>query len=732
MKENRMKDALENIARRGVPEDVNLWPRIAVEFDERKSLMNTLRARPIVTIIVILLVMLILTTVAYAIGRLTGYIPGVGLVDRSGLLRVLAEPVSVTREGVTVTIKNVVIASDKTSVQYYVDGVPRSAYPEGEAVTGCIGSPFLQLPNGTKMNVSGNMPSIPADVNEAVFVLPCIFNTLPGTVPRNWELPLRFVPTPPELTVIPVTIMPVSSPAATVNGVSANPLRLTNALDVGDSFVLMGEFDPELLGEKQDNSWWWVKSTNIMDANGTLLPNMASSDFEFPTPTTPTAETWIHQVKKNFVPPLTITYETEHIIPVGLEEQTEFEFDAGQNPQAGNEWVVNKDFKMGGYNIRLISISSSPNGYSFQFEADSGASANGIGVEIVGYIPNCGGGGGGADQFPEKFSRDVCFAEIPGSSLEFPKGILKVIIHFQALQREDKTFQLVWSPAEPYVTPTPKPGVCLGFDKWNQLKGQEATLPAGLGGKLLTTVDDGKLWPAVHIRSFDGSSSTKMGNATWPSLSTDGTKLAYSVDDGIHIHNLLNGENHAIGIDGYKIMWSPDSTRILFTNTHELYVANVDGSGIQKINTPVTQVISPTGWTDNQTIWYTVMGGDGFTLTSYNLQSGEATTSFKIHNKAGYGAISPDGQWIVFADHAEDGTINWGIYMARLDGSERQLVVDPQIATAFASYWSPDGQWLLVNTRDLEDNNIPILVNPFTCEVLALKHIEGTVEGWSP
>ena len=39
-------------------------------------------------------------------------------------------------------------------------------------------------------------PAIPADVNEAVLVIPCLANTLPGKAPENWELPLRFVPAP--------------------------------------------------------------------------------------------------------------------------------------------------------------------------------------------------------------------------------------------------------------------------------------------------------------------------------------------------------------------------------------------------------------------------------------------------------------------------------------------------------------------------------------------------------
>ncbi|WKZ45831.1 MAG: hypothetical protein QY302_08560 [Anaerolineales bacterium] len=46
------------------------------------------------------------------------------------------------------------------------------------------------------------------------------------------------------------------------------------------------------------------------------------------------------------------------------------------------------------------------------------------------------------------------------------------------------------------------------------------------------------------------------------------------------------------------------------------------------------------------------------------------------------------------------------------------------------SAWGPDGQWLIVNTRDVDDKNIPVLVNPFTCEAFSLSRLNGMVEGW--
>ena len=199
--------------------------------------------------------------------------------------------------------------------------------------------------------------------------------------------------------------------------------------------------------------------------------------------------------------------------------------------------------------------------------------------------------------------------------------------------------------------------------------------------------------PAIYISNLDGANLQKVDVGTWPSLSTDGTRLAYSIEDGIHVLNLASGENHTIGTDGYRIIWSPDSTRMMFTTTFSLYVVNADGSGLQKIDTGSAQVISSVGWADNQTIVYGLMGGDGFTFTSHNLQSGETKKLFTIQNKAGFGAISPDGQWISFADRIF-GANNWGIFISSLDGSERKMIADPEVPTTFASVWSPDGQWL--------------------------------------
>lgn len=320
-----------------------------------------------------------------------------------------------------------------------------------------------------------------------------------------------------------------------------------------------------------------------------------------------------------------------------------------------------------------------------------------------------------------------------------PTGVRRFSIEFWIPYEVSGPWQAQWNPplsSEPI--PTPQAGACLTLEKWNQLTSQDDALLSGVDGKIVVTINEGGMLPAIYVGNPNGTDLQKIAIGAWPSLSNDGTQLVYSAEDGLHVINLSSGQNSALGVDGYRIIWSPDDTRWMFTNTFNIYVVNADGSGLQKMNIPSGQVLAPVGLLpDNQTIVYSTLSGDGFNLKTYNLQSNEIKDLFTIHNKAGYGSISPDGQWIVFADR-QFGETNWGIYISRLDGSERKLVAEPQVPTAFASVWSPDSQWLMINTLDStdraingRDRNRAILVNPFTCETYSPNQVDGMVEGWT-
>jgi hypothetical protein len=771
-----VRDILDSAASSHIPDDLNLFPLVAARLNQRRTFMQTLRARPVMVIIIVVLALSLLTGVVYAIGRLTGYIPGIGFVQKDSL-RVLAEPVSQTKDGITVSIEQVVVDSERTVIIYKTEGLTiAAANSKGEGGGNPFGSvQLLRLPDGSTLKESTDYtgtpepildsikteggwpnyvqrlvyPPVSANVNELTLVIPVLQNMPVGAAAENWSLAFHLKPAPADITYAPVieftpvpetatTSTPVtrenSTPAlsdiSTINGFT---LQLDHVIELADGYVFTGNlsWDDSVFPAGKG-----VISENVvpilMDANGQKIPvEQVPLDWS----NQEHKSLWSYRTnRKAFTGPLRLSVssiKTNMIAP-----SVDFEIDLGSNPQVGQIWKPEQDFVFDGHITRLSSVQI--NGdcgtqmYSliFNFTSDL-PGVNAFVNDIVPQAPfdySCEGGGRREQGNPinsKEFSKGTIYSNIPA-------GVHHYSISVSVPYIVNGPWQITWTPPLTSVpAATPAAGACLTLDKWNQLSARNDPLPSGLGGKVLTTVDEGGLWPAVYINTLNGTESTKIGTATWPSLSTDGTRLAYSVEDGIHIHYLSTAENHAIGSDGYRIIWSPDNTRLMYTNTFNLFVANLDGSGQRKIDTGSAQVISPAGWLpDNQTIVYSVMGGDGFTFTSYNLQNGETKKLFTIQNKAGFGAISPDGQWISFADKIF-GANNWGIFISHLDGSDRKMIAEPEVPTAFSSVWSPDAQWLIIKTMKNDGTEIPVLVNPFTCEAARL-NINGSVEGWSP
>ena len=735
--------------------------------------MQTLRTRPTLAILLAILALLLLTGVAYAIGHTLGYLPGIGFVQ-PGAIRILETPVSQTRQGATITIEEVVADSERTVIVYKTEGLSlAAANSKGEG--GPFGSEdLLRLPDGTTLKPVQDLgyngtpeplintlqteggwpnyvwrlvyPPLPAQVNELTLVIPILQTMPPGAAPENWEVTFQVKSAPPEMTFAPMTVLPTinltnaataENPGPTSSNVSMKngfTFQLDNVLELQDGFVFTGSLS-------WDDSAFPTGKGMIAEA---VIPTLTDSsgeqipleEVQVNAPSEEHKTSWSYRTnRKAFTGRLTLSIssiKTSIAAPL-----TDFQFDFGSNPKIGQKWEVNRDFTVEGHTIRLLSVSLGPVpdtcqgvGILFEFKGDVPGSFAYIQDTLPQAPMVCtnehGGGGGGGGPFdPTIFYSGI-------SSKDIPTGVHHYAISFWVPGSVNGPWQVTWNaPFTSAPTPTAEPGACLTREKWEQLVGNHDALPSGVGGKIVTTVNEGGLLPAIYVTTLENMSLQKIAIGGWPSLSRDGTHLAYSASDGLRVVDLSTGQTVAFGVDGYRIIWSPDNTHMMFTNTFNLYVVNADGSGLQRVDTGAAQVIAPVGWlSDNQTILYSTLTGDGFDLKSHNLQSGETKDLFKIHNKAGYGSISPDGQWIVFADRVF-GATNWSIFISRIDGSERRLIADPEVPTAFTSIWGPDGKWLILNTLNADGTEAPVLVNPFTCQSVHLDSVHGSVEDWS-
>jgi hypothetical protein len=395
MNDKRMKNALENIARRGVPENTNLMPRIAAQL-ERKSPMTILRTRPFVVLTIALLALMVLSGAAYALGRTLGYIPGVGLVENNTGMRVLAEPVSVTRDGVTVTVSSVLVYQDRVELIYEIAGAPPEYYNSHDACGSyhphgnfwSDADADLRLPDGTviRRDYAGKYQSqntfamkpvyaaeVPADVTEMTMLLKCIPFTKIGTAPENWEVPLKFKYVPAG-TVIGEPVLDVTPSSA--SSVSDNGITVTlDRVVPQDGKYLF--YSSAVADDKQKPiTRTFAASAYIVDATG---QKVALTDMRPPS-ILDTEQNWeLQPVSQLAYGPYTLTIDK--IFAYYEANNASFDFDPGQNPQIGQTWQIDQTLKLGGVDVKVVSakmvekdltswgMSTNTTGIEFTFEA---------------------------------------------------------------------------------------------------------------------------------------------------------------------------------------------------------------------------------------------------------------------------------------------------------------------------------------------------------------------------
>ena len=487
---SKIHSALESIARRDIPENTDLWPQIAARTERKDTVNMNPKLKLFWTVVLVILILLLLTGVAYAVGIKLGYIPGIGVVDVGNQLRVLAEPVSQTRGGITITVTQAISSTDKTVIVFKVEGLHADQYSPLEPLNTCTATDELRLSNGESVQISEGTSNVsetgfessetfmPASkgLNQATLFIPCIQGALvPGTLPEKWELPLHFVPAPPEMTVVPVIVvtMPTSAPDSEITttpdanltpvptpdtGTSTapqNPFSITKVIEIGDSYILIVDF--KLPAPSQTTEWYSRNNfeDNLSDGNGqevryepdqTLVQSLAGA--ELPIPNDPHEELWLYKIAKGFVPPLHMHWTYQYEYAANSAAPYIFEFDAGANPRPGQEWKLDKEFQWAGHTIHLIKVTTVQNGYNFSFGPEEAIVA-GYSVGIEGYTvdPSAGFGGGGGDT-DGGHNLTLIYSEMP-------KGKLKVVLSRLILKGETKNWTLDWTPTDSFPTNLP-------------------------------------------------------------------------------------------------------------------------------------------------------------------------------------------------------------------------------------------------------------------------------------
>lgn len=416
MKQKSYREILDSVASDSLKERANLWPQIAAQL-ERKSFMKTLHTRPLLAVVLTLLTLLALTGVAYAIGKSLGYIPGLGVVDQNTPLRVLAVPVSQTRDGVTVTVEKGTRDAQKTILRVSVDGTDANGGPYCDSP-----SKLLRLADGTTLEENGGygnigdlskpgytdiitFPALPAGSDDATLEIPCLWRV---TKPEDWKIPLHFVPAD-GVGVNPVIELPFATPTTQATFETVQPtessygisLALEKVVPLDDGYLLIGSLhwtDKIVnVGPYFDNS----HNIHAVDANGQIValeePDQSAWDLLPAVEAGNLITQWIYKISgKQHAWPLTLTTNAY----ADMSANVPFTFNPGPNPQKGQVWQLGQELTVNGHVIRLISATWQECGgsiASLEFETVSDDPAViGLDIEDILYRSEqhlCGGGG---------------------------------------------------------------------------------------------------------------------------------------------------------------------------------------------------------------------------------------------------------------------------------------------------------------------------------------------------
>jgi hypothetical protein len=428
-----------------------------------------------------------------ALKRLLGYIPEVGVVENTGNVRMLAEPASVTRDGVTITITQAMVYADHVELTYSVQGIAES-YDTGNDMCGYVhpnndfwsdADADLRLPDGTivRRDYAGTYQSanafamkpvyavaVPSDVTELTMVLRCIPFTRLGDAPENWEVPFKLVAIPdgtvigePVIVVEPTVVLPVMEPTEVASSVPAPVVTMTLSKIVPLDTATLVYFsmdvengDPSLISIMPADAYLIDSQGQKIDLIGgyTWQPfeHRVGSEFEFRSETKPANGPFTVVVEKAVAYYAPLYTEPQQATP----DEMSFTFDVGENPQYGQTWQIDRTIEIAGYPVHILSARAASfadiqtpefidgsqgydYGYEFIVETDPSAKLL-LWMDIMSESANCWLSNQNMN-VPESSSINFTMLCKDG----YPKGNVRVTIGELSIL-VDNTWQATWTP----------------------------------------------------------------------------------------------------------------------------------------------------------------------------------------------------------------------------------------------------------------------------------------------
>ena len=307
------------------------------------------------------------------------YVPGVGFVDLENA-RVLAAPVAIEREGITLIVTQVIAASDRTLIRFETQGLPPEdqIWPEGAEFDENFLAQ-LRLPDGTLFDSQGMMLGsgngqieflpLPADTSLITLELNRLPLTPPGMFPENWAIPLPLRPVDGELdrALFPEPYTPENA-TDIHHDITAQVLQVVHAPEgTAIQVILFWENDPNWhsfsfahLTDDLGHSYGEIQATGtsafqtMVVSVQEILPETTFNTFD---------QTTLYSPLSLSARQLTLEIsEVNANIPV----EGSFTIDLGDNPEIGDTWELDIPIEIAGLTAKITSARITEETYDYQ------------------------------------------------------------------------------------------------------------------------------------------------------------------------------------------------------------------------------------------------------------------------------------------------------------------------------------------------------------------------------
>ena len=474
--------------------------------DRRSSLMQILRARPLITVIAVILALLLLSGIAYAVAQFGGFMPGIGFVNN--VQSVLPTPIVIQREipltpppqtdptptvetaseaklagnpatvavqgrkGITLTVEQVAAEAGRLVIAYKISGLPLNlfapervptqlAYAEAhrdEPMPEQVRLPdgrLLDHGNGGRCEGGGDLSSswlscqsiyapLPDGVSQFTLEIKRIHYATPGELPENW--------------VIPIHLNPVStSPSAnspqgpnlssqTINGIT---LRLLKA----DQSTAQAAFQLGLEWQGADRYVHHNAALTLQDAKGRYFVLTGGPDNGSYSSDKPGSSTMPSLVTTpvDGSSPLTFRLDWLMMAVSSGENAPKLKVDLGPGAKIGQEWMIGQTIQASGYELRFTKARLKPaqnNEITLEFDIQAPA-----GISQVNLLPLEGGASteSGYDAVRAMLVSRITLPALPGQPFELAVS--------EILYKVNGPWEIRWQPQKLDLSaaPTPSP-----------------------------------------------------------------------------------------------------------------------------------------------------------------------------------------------------------------------------------------------------------------------------------